>query len=151
MTYLFRRSRLVEQLQHRSPAVRAQAVDEVGLHRDHAFLFAVLDNVKTTDEELGLATAFALSRFQTRAARTGLLHLLHHPRASVVLAAIEALSAIGTAEEIEHLRALTAGILRDRKVQRAARTAIEAIQKRTHGSRGALSMARNEGGTLALS
>ena len=110
-----------------------------------AVLRTLLSNVKAKDPRIGRETARALSRFRVEPARIGLLHLLHHPDRSVVIAAIEGLRAIGTIEEIEHLMAFDRGWFRDRTLRRAARGAIDAIQSRSVGSAGSLSMTEASG------
>ena len=139
---------LPQHLLHPSPAIRAAAVEQIGLHKDDSFLLAILDNVKTSDPQLGRATAFALSQFPTEPSRNGLLHLLQHGDRSVVIAAIEGLRAIGTVHEIEHLAVLARGWFADRIVKKTARDAIAAIQRRSGAMQGSLSLAH--GGELSL-
>jgi hypothetical protein len=109
------------------------------LMTERAFLASILPHVKAKDPKLARSTAQTLAQFRTLEARIGLLHLLHHADRAVVLAAIEGLQYIGTVDEIEHLSAF-GGWLTDRTLKRAARIAIDAIQERSAGTAGSLSL-----------
>ena len=110
------------------------------LMTERAFLESILPNVHAKDPKLARATAETLAYFRVAEARVGLLHLLHHSDRAVVMAAIQGLHTIGTVEEIEHLLPFAEGWLSDRRLKRAARSAIETIQARGRGAAGSLSL-----------
>jgi hypothetical protein len=69
------------------------------------------------------------------------LALLEAPDLAVKVAAVRALYEVGTLGAVEHLLPLTQGLLTDGDLKREARNAVDAIQARHGGERGAFTLA----------
>jgi len=75
---------------------------------------------------------------------------LAHAEEPVVLAALDALAAIGDLSAVAAIRPLTSGLFRDRDVKAKARATLEAITRRAGDGVGGLAVTGDAGGRLGL-
>jgi HEAT repeat protein len=100
--------------------------------------------------ELAAPAARALGETRLAAAEAPLIRALRDAEAHVRLAAVHALSGLGSASAVAPLREAAERYAQDGELKAAARKAVAAIQSRLTGTPGQLSLADGEAGRLAL-
>jgi HEAT repeat protein len=143
-----------------NPAVRKEAIADLGWLRHRPAVGRLCNLVTTTDPETAAVLASALAKIGDPAAEPTVLTLLERREEGLKIAAANALGHVGTATAVEPLMALVGSGLSD--LGRAAEEAIARIQSRLGDveagrltlaklaeREGALSLSR-EGGELSL-